>query len=324
VGPDSSSLERQLQDRIEALQLEVRETIRRFNDWLSASAAKVGFDSASLEDTARLAFLHRICGCWEYHWGQVARQSFDEVARALRGAQDPRSGNSLGGDPLHEVVLAEAILRGLGHATEQFEAEYQPQLFRVVRSVLNVPSPEQDWWEYLLSRCHGTPEAPGLLAKFAGRCALAPYLRTAVTNLLRTLIREPRPGRAIAGFDLPDLADPTPGPSAVLSIQDCRGKLAGLLSEGLARLGESEVRILTMRYEQRLPARSVAELLGLKTESVDQTASRAVRKLKAGWQDRAEEIDWLPECLAELESTHEMVGLFAEASRRFQQRRAFS
>jgi len=72
------------------------------------------------------------------------------VAERVRAGRGAEKGKSLGGNPLRDVILAEAVLRGADEAKIPFQSEYRAILMsQFARIVPAIRGFEDDWWRQL-------------------------------------------------------------------------------------------------------------------------------------------------------------------------------
>ncbi|MBN2293281.1 MAG: hypothetical protein JXM70_12695 [Pirellulales bacterium] len=132
--------------------------------------------------------------CLRYHWKQAVVDNGEvtsaAVAEHLQEGRGYRRGGQLGGDPMRDVVLAEAMTARDGRAPTVFEADYYGfscgLAGRLNRRLVDNPD---EWWNEFLDHLAGYSKQPGRLEKFAGRCGLQNWLGTVLWNFLRRWIR---------------------------------------------------------------------------------------------------------------------------------------
>ena len=103
--------------------------------------------------------------------------------------------------------------------------------------------------------------------------AAAGYLRRAVINASRSVLRRRRTARA---YPWP-VADVEPGADVTLLTRDEHHRLR----RALARLPRRQREVLVLRYWAELTEVEIADTLGISTGTVKSTASRAIRALES-------------------------------------------
>jgi hypothetical protein len=104
----------------------------------------------------RIPYLLRLWRCWSYHWrktvdmGPRGRVDGRRVAQEIQAGRDC-TGRALGGNPLRDVVLAEALLHDEPSAAELFTEEYRAVGLDAMARILGreVRDNWQLWWDAL-------------------------------------------------------------------------------------------------------------------------------------------------------------------------------
>jgi len=95
--------------------------------WLSTYFEAFGI---RVENRDTGPYLARMWRAWSWHWQMAVECGHEDGRQGLKVAESIRAGRGyaghckLGGDPLRDVVLAEAVCQRAGPATEQFTHEY--------------------------------------------------------------------------------------------------------------------------------------------------------------------------------------------------------
>jgi hypothetical protein len=131
-------------------------------------------------------YTSRIWRCWSYHWKQAAEASETgladgwEVAERLCQGRGAVGGGNLGGNPLADVVLAEAVQKRDEVARANFHAIFRDFALAQAASVARHLRDDDHWWNDLVGKLAGDVHPPGKLASYSGKCGLQNWLGTVV------------------------------------------------------------------------------------------------------------------------------------------------
>jgi hypothetical protein len=108
--------------------------------WLDEFYESLCRKKAPANADERNAYVERLARCWSYHLAKTAEvrsEPVDEesLASDLHAGRDG-DGRSLGGNPLRDVVLAEAVVRNEKAAVERFEEEYRADALDSMAAIL--------------------------------------------------------------------------------------------------------------------------------------------------------------------------------------------
>ena len=185
----------------------------------------------------------------------------------------PRPGEPRESEP-SERALVRAAMEGSTAACEALYRRHAPTALRVAQAVTHNPDDAADAVAEAFTRVFTALPSGRLGSDLAFR----PYLLAATRNAAIDGLR--KAGRLRTTDEIEGLAPPAPasGPAERLMIGDDRRKMA----EAFAALPERWRTVLWMTEVEEMPAREVAERLGLSANGVAQLAVRA----RAGLRDR--------------------------------------
>ncbi len=225
-------------------------------------------------------YVKRLWQCWSHHWSQAAETSPIEgcqVARQIQSGRGYQRGGSLGGDPLHDVVLAVAMTEKENRAVECFQADYfdyAKNLSGKVNSRFRHDA--DDWWSEFLDLLAGYTKPPGKLHCFIGKCALRNWLGTVLWNFLR---RRPLP----EGAEVDEMLATTGENSLVseeVAREECVGLFRVIIEAALAELKAEDRLILALLYIDRLKGKDAAAILGVHPGQITRRREAALRRLR--------------------------------------------
>lgn len=252
------------------------------------------------------SYVQRLWGCWSHHWRSAAQAApagrIDgwEVAERIRSGRGYDGKGRLGGDPLRDVVLAEAVRRHEDKATRCFEAEYYDYAVRQAGRVAPAFAACPDWWNDWMDLLAGYSRPPGKLASFAGKCGLQNWLGTVVKNFVRGL---PPPAGGPAGLDAEAGTELAPadqdgsyarafppggptglgqsgGPDQEVISEECLRLFRELIAEALAGLKAEDRLLLLLLFVQDLQGKEAARILRIDPGNVSRRKERALDGLR--------------------------------------------
>jgi RNA polymerase sigma factor (sigma-70 family) len=213
----------------------------------------------------------------------------------------------LGGDPLRDVVLAEAMLQGEPSALAAFSREYRQ--FAVGQAAKLQPRfrSDDDWWHDLLTELQGQLKPPGKLARFHGRCSLRNWLGTVVRNFLYTRISQStREGAHTVPIDADDgreIGAGDEGPEQILISRECHDLLAQRVRQALDILDAEAAALLQLLFVEQLPGKEIAGLLGIHPGNVTRRKEQALRSLESALRENPTRSEAFAACLEHLLAT---------------------
>jgi DNA-directed RNA polymerase specialized sigma24 family protein len=208
----------------------------------------------------------RVWRCLEYHWKQAmeltpgGRADVREVAERLWGELGYRGGKRLGGNPLRDVVLAEAVQKRENRAVEAFQKQYKG--YAVAQGInvkAAVKSEPEAFWQDLLIKLTGSMKPPGALSKYQGRCGLQNWLGT-VARRFALDWRGPSGGPKPVQSCEPWSNHPAPSgpPDCVLVAQDAVARVLRVVSAW----SPEDQTIFHLRFGEGLLQKEVAAVIG--------------------------------------------------------------
>ncbi len=235
----------------------------------------------------RRTYFQRIWGSWSHHWQQAAADgSIDGavVAEQIRRGRGYSGSGRLGGNPLRDVVLAEAVERKDPVALSSFETDYKGfSVGLAVKVNRRVADDPDDWWYCFLDELGGYSDPPGKLSKFGGRCGLKNWLGTVARNFAR---RHPPQTRQQIEREAKEAEDTrhVATPKEDASIQP----LATVLRGALDQLTAQQRLVLCLRFAEDLPNKETAGVLGIHKGRVSHRQVAAIDKLEKAVQQIVE------------------------------------
>jgi len=279
---------------------------KRMNQWLSGYTSNLCSCVIGPDHENCSRYLERLWCCWGWHWqsamevGGVDHCDGMEVAANIQAGRGYTGKRNLGGDPLRDVVLAEAVCRGDEAATEAFADEYRGLAIGVARKF----SPKaigdaHEWWHDLFTTHLAAFDRSwgGALAKFHGRCGLSQWLPMVVRMYIREAKRRrsrrrEHPdwgGDEEAGPQEPE-ADPGPGAEEA----DCLGLFQRLSSAALNALKPREQTVLRHVFYGGRVQREIAKGIGVAEGRLSHIKSTALQHLLVAMHESAAEAERWP------------------------------
>jgi RNA polymerase sigma factor for flagellar operon FliA len=125
----------------------------------------------------------------------------------------------------------------------------------------------------------------------AGVVVAGPGIETAAASGSGPAEKSEKVGVVVVGFDdlPPTHAFRSDGPSPLEEVEDRRG--ASRVREAVAQLPPRERSIVTMRYFEEVPSKTIASSMGLSEARVSQLLARATSQLKQILTERSDELD---------------------------------
>jgi len=259
---------------------------RQIHEWLVQYSQGVCSAVVDVNHAGYQRYCQRLWTCWRHHWQQAVEldPSADGLAvgESVRSGEGYSRGKQLGGDPLRDVVLAEAVQSGDGTACALLEAEYKPFCIAQGRAVnREAVKDADDWWYQLLDRLAGYSRQPGKLQSYSGKCGLRFWLG----RVARNFANDWRDGCADGGNAVDEWVTP-PTPDAA-EVDDCIRLLAGFVRRGLDGLASDERLVLCLIFVDDLPGKEVAKLLGVAPGNISRRRAKAESRLRELLQQEA-------------------------------------
>jgi RNA polymerase sigma factor (sigma-70 family) len=294
--------------------------VRQLQQWTVEYSERLYAAPVRAEDPRTPHLCRRLWECWRHHWQQAREVASDgkadgqEVARRIRSGEGYAGGKRLGGDPLADVMLAEAVLARDTKATEYLEEQYRPFCVAQGRGIdRRIDEDAHDWWCQLLDRLAGYSRSPGKLASFSGRCGLKFWLGRVARNFAHDSVRpQDDPRESETEREAP--------PSQDADVGDCLQLLGGFVRQGLEDLPNDDRLLLCLLLVDELPGKDVAEVFGIVPGNVSRRRAKAETRLRQRLQEAAAQRNTsdVGDCL-ELVSQHRnwqhFAGVFCDALR---------
>lgn len=230
----------------------------------------------SPEDPRRDRYLQRMAAAWAHHWNTAidkARGRYVKGASVLRRIQSGKGyvrGGSLGGDPLRDVVLAEAVQRNEPSARDAFEREYKGlALAQAIDVDSQIRQYLDDWWHVFFVALCGDAEPPGKLHQFDGKCGVKNWLALVARRF--ALAPRRKDSRTVP---LDSHAEP------LVSDGTDRVQLAHDLGKALRLLPPRQRYVVVMIYYEGQPQYQVARTLRLSTGHVGRLKKEALDHMR--------------------------------------------
>ena len=264
---------------------------------IACPAAEPGQDSSLIADRpptdGRYTYSARLWRCWCPHWQQAITQppgglvDGRDVARQIQRHEGFLGSRQLGGDPLRDVVLAEAVQQRGPTAMRTFEQEYKD--FCIAQGVVvnrRVLEDRDDWWYCLLDHLAGYSRPPGKLAGFSGKCGLKFWLATVARNFAHQYPPLPKDTHE----DALDCDCANGQATNVAEEDECLDLLGGFVRTGLADLPADDQAVLYLLHVEQLPGKDAARVLGIDAGTVTRRKQKASTRLQTLMLERAEQL----------------------------------
>ncbi|MBI1902420.1 MAG: hypothetical protein HYS13_15065 [Planctomycetia bacterium] len=254
-------------------------------------------------------YLCRLWSCWSYHWRMAAESAGNRtvdgrhVAERLVSGQGFSGKGDLGGDVLHDTVLAQALLLGERQAIAHFEDAYRAVLLKQMRRVSPaVADDPQTWPRFLDKLLVGCPDPPGKIARYQGRSGLRHWLGTVARCFAVDMLRELRSATPPTEEYRPtDALAPALDETAMS--RECLELWQGILRKAVGSLRAEQRLLLCLVFEQGLPGKQVAQVLRIHPGTVSrqrQAAEDALREEVERISEERGRRESYQDCLREL------------------------
>jgi|GEM_PF-2695849 len=255
-------------------------------------------------------YLLRIWETLAYHWcdalGRIKRKptpkravavresiSCDEVLDWLEAGRGFVGNGDLGGNPLFDVVLAEAMLRQINTAAQFFNEKYRNVLGQVgsnyaKRKNFAMLTEADAWWtDFYLLLVETTETRKAKLISFQGRSALEPWCRLVVRNLINDLMRKELRHKTETLYEEEAGQIEESLSSQPRSEQDDEEaqKWLAILAEIMQSLQNEEV-VLLQFLARGLPQKEIAATLGIAVGNVTRRKAKVFDKLRKTLEKR--------------------------------------
>ena len=230
-------------------------------------------------------FRDRLCSCVRYHAEQSRGKtdSLDVIIVTLQNGRSPENQGNLGGDPLRDSVLAEAMTLNDSHAVTVFEKDYFVYLksiaFRVHAVFGNDPD---EWWNEFLDFLAGYSHTKVKLKKYQGKCALKFWLRVVLWNFLR---RRPLPEGSL---EYPEELPMSENRNKI-ELHEIVTVFATLVRGSLLTLPERDRLLLSMIYIDQLLKKDIAVIFNVHPGQIGRWEENAINHFRNEMTRRLEQ-----------------------------------
>jgi DNA-directed RNA polymerase specialized sigma24 family protein len=241
--------------------------------------------AVAAKDPRFAGFLQRLWDTIEYHWKRLAQEKpvrFPWVLAYLQTADGDEE--SLRGNLLAEVVLAQALELGDSRAAEIFERQYMPVVRGIARRIGGeraVDAVDNFLAELVLPRDNSPPR----IACFHGHSRLSHWLAPVVSNYWHAQMRRQR----TIPMDL--LPDPVAleQPRAEAAESPCEELLQPIFLRGTGAMPSEDRLLLQMLLLDGVPQKELAHTLGIHSGTLTRRRQQAAQSLLGRvWQLVAE------------------------------------
>ena len=217
-------------------------------------------------------FRDRLCSCVRYHAEQSRGKtdSLDVIIVTLQNGRSPENQGNLGGDPLRDSVLAEAMTLNDSRAVTVFEKDYFVYLKSIAFRVHSVFGNDPDeWWNEFLDFLAGYSHTKVKLKKYQGKCALKFWLRVVLWNFLR---RRPLPEGSL---EYPEELPMSENRNKI-ELHEIVTVFATLVRGSLLTLPERDRLLLSMIYIDQLLKKDIAVLFNVHPGQIGRWEENAI------------------------------------------------
>lgn len=258
--------------------------VNQLNQWLSEYSQSIC--QHGIETAQQPAYIQRMWGCWSHHWKQAAGSEGQvdgiDVAERIRNGIGFTGGQKLGGDPLRDVVLAEAVLRRDENAAKLFLDEYSEMARGVAGKLSTAHANDTSWWNDLVDKLAGLTEPPGKLASYRGTAGLSGWLSQTVFRHVKNDLKKQKRRLEILEEIGSERSPAHSRPESVADRHDCHELLSGLLRDVTANLSPADRRLLYLLFVEELNGREVAKVLRKAAGNVTRQKQKVYGRLQNG------------------------------------------
>jgi RNA polymerase sigma factor (sigma-70 family) len=232
--------------------------------------------SMAADDPRRPRYLQRMTAAWAHHWNTAIEQTGGRyvaglgLGRRVRAGKGYVRGGSLGGDPLRDVVLAEAIVHGEPSARAIFEQENKGFILAQAIDVDNqIRTVMDDWWHEFSVWLYGDADPPGKFPQFRGKCGIRHWLATVARRFALAEVLQRNRTAAIEPSHEPAVDNEAYFAQLRLDIQ-----------QALDRLSVRHRCVVVMVYLEGHPQTEVALVLDVSEGHVSRIKKEALDKMR--------------------------------------------
>jgi RNA polymerase sigma factor (sigma-70 family) len=229
----------------------------------------------------------KLWACWKHHWLAECKVTDGGKVDGMRVATRIRAGigidsRELGGDVIHDLVWADAVLRGDQRATVAFFQCFDDFAIAVARKTAPRYARQLDWWDNLKSTLVVREKRPGKLANYLGHASLKSWLgKTFVREILHQADRDRHAEAALEAF--PN-ATATAAQSAI--DRDCREKVLIALRDSLEAMEPGPRQAVLHHFVDGLENQQIARIMGVVPGTATRRRLRGLSQLREFLEDR--------------------------------------
>jgi RNA polymerase sigma factor (sigma-70 family) len=262
----------------------------QMESWLDEYSTSICGDRQAPTQAVRPVFIKRLWECWRHHWNDALSLAPDGkadggmVAHQIRQGRGFKKNGQLGGDPLRDVVLAQAIQlkdeRALALFTEEFQAFIVTQLRRF--------QPGQDptpCWNDLLIELGGYLRPPGKLARYSGACALRHWLRTVAQRWFLSRRKAERPQASLDEMAVMPADNSTEQQETLVVTPECLRLFKQRVADTLMQLSPRDRLLLLLRFSEGMQGKDIAGVVGIAPGNVSRALEKALLSLREALEE---------------------------------------
>ncbi len=257
---------------------------RQLEAWLDEYARPIC--TAPVTNPARKEFIKRLWHCWRHHWQDALLLSGNErmdgwtVAEKIRQGKGFKKNGQLGGDPLRDVVLAQAIQLKDDKALAVFGGEFQTFVLAQLRRFQPGGQDLVPWWNDLLIDLGGYLRPPGKLARYSGACALKHWLRTVAQRWFLSRRKLEEPLTSLDEFAALPADTATERQETLVITPECLRLFKQRVHETLLQLPPRDRLLLLLRFVEGMQGKDIATVVDIAPGNVSRALDKALQSLR--------------------------------------------
>ncbi len=226
------------------------------------------------------------------------------VAEQIRQGRGFKKNGQLGGDPMRDVVLAQAVQLKDERALAVFAQEYQPFIVAQARRFEPMGQDATPSWNDLLIELGGYLRPPGKLERFTGACALRHWLRTVAQRWFLTQRSKEKRTTSLDEMLMPPADTATAQQEISLITPECLQLFRNRVSATLLELSDRDRLLLLLRFVDGMQGKDIAGVVGVAPGNVSRALDKALLALREALESPARELKGgqqaFQDCLAHL------------------------
>jgi RNA polymerase sigma factor (sigma-70 family) len=281
--------------------------VQQLDAWLEEYCG--GFGSRLPVGAGRIDYQRRLWHCWRHHWQDATLTSEGKadgrkVAEQIRQGRGFKKNGQLGGDPLRDVVLAQAVQLKDEGALALFAQEYQGFIVAQARRFEPAGQDATPGWNDLLIELGGYLRPPGKLERFTGACALRHWLRTVAQRWFLSRRTKEKRTTSLDEMMMPPADAATEKQEIFLITPECLQLFKKRVAETLLELSDRDRLLLLLKFVDGLQGKDIARVLGIAAGNVSRALEKALLALREALELPAKEFESgqqaFADCLAHL------------------------